>query len=76
MPEWARRLGVSADSAYEAARLGQILGCSVSDISAGQLDHLHPTGWRRSREELFTSVDTAQVPTAPAGRPAASKLPR
>ena len=27
IPEWARRLGVSKDSAYKAARLGQIPGC-------------------------------------------------
>jgi hypothetical protein len=25
--EWARRLGLSADSAYKAVRLGQIPGC-------------------------------------------------
>jgi hypothetical protein len=27
IPEWARRMGISADSAYRAARLGQIPGC-------------------------------------------------
>jgi hypothetical protein len=27
VPEWARRMGISADSAYKAARLGQIPGC-------------------------------------------------
>lgn len=27
VPEWARRLGISKDSAYKAARLGQIPGC-------------------------------------------------
>ena len=27
IPEWARRLGISAESAYKAARLGQIPGC-------------------------------------------------
>ena len=27
IPEWGRRLGVSKDSAYKAARLGQIPGC-------------------------------------------------
>lgn len=27
IPEWARRLGVSAESAYKAARSGQIPGC-------------------------------------------------
>ena len=26
-PEWSRRVGVSKDSAYKAARLGQIPGC-------------------------------------------------
>lgn len=29
VPEWARRVGVSKDSAYKAARLGQIPGCFV-----------------------------------------------
>lgn len=27
IPEWARRVGVSPESAYKAARLGQIPGC-------------------------------------------------
>lgn len=27
IPEWARRMGICADSAYKAARLGQIPGC-------------------------------------------------
>ena len=27
VPEWGRRVGVSKDSAYRAARLGQIAGC-------------------------------------------------
>ena len=27
IPEWGRRMGVSKDSAYKAARLGQIPGC-------------------------------------------------
>ena len=27
IPEWARRVGVSAESGYKAARLGQIPGC-------------------------------------------------
>ena len=27
IPEWARRMSVSADSAYKAARLGHIPGC-------------------------------------------------
>jgi excisionase family DNA binding protein len=27
IPEWGRRLGVSKDSAYRAARLGEIPGC-------------------------------------------------
>ena len=27
IPEWGRRVGVSKDSAYKAARLGQIPGC-------------------------------------------------
>ncbi len=27
VPEWGRRLGISKDSAYKAARLGQIPGC-------------------------------------------------
>ncbi len=27
IPEWARRVGICADSAYKAARLGQIPGC-------------------------------------------------
>ncbi len=27
IPEWSRRIGISADSAYKAARLGQIPGC-------------------------------------------------
>jgi hypothetical protein len=27
IPEWARRLGISAESGYKAARLGEIPGC-------------------------------------------------
>jgi hypothetical protein len=27
IPEWGRRLGISKDSAYKAARIGQIPGC-------------------------------------------------
>jgi hypothetical protein len=27
IPEWARRLGISPESGYKAARLGQIRGC-------------------------------------------------
>jgi predicted DNA-binding transcriptional regulator AlpA len=27
IPEWARRLGISSESAYKAARLNQIPGC-------------------------------------------------
>ena len=27
IPEWGRRVGISKDSAYKAARLGQIPGC-------------------------------------------------
>ena len=27
IPEWGRRMGISKDSAYKAARLGQIPGC-------------------------------------------------
>lgn len=27
IPEWARRMGICADSAYKAARLGRIPGC-------------------------------------------------
>jgi hypothetical protein len=27
IPEWARRLDISAESGYKAARVGQILGC-------------------------------------------------
>jgi hypothetical protein len=27
IPEWGRRLGICKDSAYKAARLGQIPGC-------------------------------------------------
>ena len=27
IPEWARRIGISKDSAYKAARIGQIPGC-------------------------------------------------
>lgn len=27
IPEWCRRVGLSKDSAYKAARLGQIPGC-------------------------------------------------
>jgi hypothetical protein len=27
VPEWARRLGLSAESGYKAARLGEIPGC-------------------------------------------------
>ena len=27
IPEWARRMGISNDSAYKAARTGQIPGC-------------------------------------------------
>ena len=27
IPEWSRRMGISKDSAYKAARLGEIPGC-------------------------------------------------
>jgi hypothetical protein len=33
IPEWGRRVGLSKDSAYKAARLGQIPGC----FSVGRL---------------------------------------
>ncbi len=33
IPEWARRIGISSESGYKAARLGQIPGC----FSVGRL---------------------------------------
>jgi hypothetical protein len=77
IPEWARRLGVSADSAYKAARLGQIPGC----FAIGRLYRVNWTIFTQRAGEAPASnrgpdVDVAQVPTAPAGRPAASRLPR
>jgi hypothetical protein len=50
VPEWARRLGISAESAYKAARLGDIPGC----FSIGRLYRVNwpvfvkATGWMRS----------------------------
>jgi hypothetical protein len=38
IPEWGRRVGLSKDSAYKAARLGQIPGC----FSVGRL---HRVNW-------------------------------
>jgi hypothetical protein len=75
--EWARRLGVSADSAYKAARLGQIPGC----FAIGRLYRVNWTIFIQRAGEAPVSksrpgVDVTQVPTAPAGRLAASRLPR
>ena len=50
VPEWARRLGISAESGYKAARLGDIPGC----FSIGRLYRVNwpvfvqATGWMRS----------------------------
>jgi hypothetical protein len=50
VPEWARRLGISPESAYKAARLGDIPGC----FSIGRLYRVNwpvfvqATGWMRS----------------------------
>jgi hypothetical protein len=50
VPELARRLGISAESAYKAARLGDIPGC----FSIGRLYRVNwpvfvqATGWMRS----------------------------
>jgi hypothetical protein len=37
-PEWGRRLGISKDSAYKPARLGQIPGCFA-------VGRLHRVNW-------------------------------
>ena len=48
IPEWARRLGISPDSAYKAARLGQIPGC----FAIGRLYRVNwPVFVRRAGEE-------------------------
>jgi hypothetical protein len=50
IPEWGRRLGISAESAYKAARLGQIPGC----FNIGRLYRVNwsvfvaATSWMRS----------------------------
>jgi len=50
IPEWARRLGISPESAYKQARLGQIPGC----FSIGRLYRVNwpvfveATAWMRS----------------------------
>jgi hypothetical protein len=77
IPEWARRLGLSADSAYKAARLGQIPGC----FAIGRLYRVNWTIFIQRAGNAPTSnhgadVDVTQEPTAPAVRPAASRLPR
>lgn len=38
IPEWGRRMGVSKDSAYKAARLGQMPGCFA-------IGWLHRVNW-------------------------------
>ncbi len=75
--EWARRLGVSADSAYKAARLGQIPG----GFAIGRLYRVNWTifiqrGGGAPAVSRGSDVEVAQVPTFPTGRPAASRLPR
>ena len=50
IPEWARRLGLSAESGYKAARLGEIPGC----FNIGRLYRVNwpvfveATSWMRS----------------------------
>jgi hypothetical protein len=77
IPEWARRLGISADSAYKAARLGQIPGC----FAIGRLYRVNWTVFlRRAGEDpdrtSATSSEPVQGAAATAGRPVASRLPR
>jgi hypothetical protein len=51
IPEWARRLGISAESGYKAARLDQIPGC----FQIGRLYRVNwpifveATAWTRTR---------------------------
>jgi len=43
IPEWARRVGISKDSAYKAARLGQAPGCFA-------IGRLYRVNWSASVE--------------------------
>ena len=60
VPEWARRVGICADSAYKAARLGQIPGCFA-------IGRLYRVNWavfvRRAGDELVQSDQSS-----PSGR--------
>lgn len=68
IPEWARRLGVSADSAYKAARLGQIPGC----FAIGRLYRVNwPVFVRRAGGDEATGEE---APGDAVGE--ASRLPR
>jgi hypothetical protein len=69
IPEWARRVGVSADSAYKAARLGRIPGC----FSIGRLYRVNWLAFARR-----TGCDpTDDGPSADAGAPdGTSRFPR
>ena len=70
IPEWARRVRVSADSAYKAARLGQIPGCFA-------IGRLYRVNW-----PVFIERAAAEPPTRyaggaeSAGVPTPSRLPR
>ena len=52
IPEWARRLEISKDSAYKAARLGQIPGCFA-------IGRLYRVNWGAFVEQSANRADPA-----------------
>jgi hypothetical protein len=64
IPEWGRRLGISKDSAYKAARMGQIPGCFA-------IGRLYRVNWSAfvERSSLFGGEQSADelgsVPVPP-----------
>jgi hypothetical protein len=60
IPEWARRVGISADPAYKAARTGNIPGCFA-------IGRLYRVNW---------PVFVSRAGAAGVGEEEASRLPR
>ncbi len=55
IPEWARRVGCSADSAYKAARAGEIPGC----FGIGRLLRVNWTAFVATTYRSAASEDSA-----------------
>jgi hypothetical protein len=73
IPEWARRVGVSADSAYKAARLRQIPGC----FPIGRLYRVNwPVFVERAAAEAARRTEGPGDDDGIAKGPVARRLPR